>query len=104
MSVGINIKKRRFELKMTQQELAAAMGYKTRSTIAKIEAGENDVSQKKLRQFALALDTTPDEFLIGSVFLKSDEWRDVAELLRNMNPTKLTLARSFLIWMNDHVF
>ena len=65
MSVGINIKKRRFELKMTQQELAAAMGYKTRSTIAKIEAGENDVSQKKLRQFALALDTTPEALLSG---------------------------------------
>ena len=38
MSVGANIKKRRFELRMTQQELAEAMGYKTRSTIAKIEA------------------------------------------------------------------
>ncbi len=65
MSVGIHIKKRRSELKMTQQELAAAMGYKTRSTIAKIEAGENDVSQKKLRQFALVLDTTPEALLSG---------------------------------------
>ena len=34
MSVGANIRKRRFELKMSQQELADAMGYKTRSTIA----------------------------------------------------------------------
>ena len=40
MSVGANIRKRRFELKMSQQELADAMGYKTRSTIAKIESGE----------------------------------------------------------------
>ena len=29
MSVGANIKKRRFELNMSQQDLADAMGYKT---------------------------------------------------------------------------
>lgn len=65
MSVGLNIKKRRFELKMSQQELAEAMGYKTRSTIAKIESGENDVSQKKLQKFATVLDTTIEELITG---------------------------------------
>lgn len=65
MSVGANIKKRRFELKMSQQELAEAMGYKTRSTIAKIESGENDVSQKKLQKFATQLDTTVEALVSG---------------------------------------
>ena len=65
MSVGDNIKKRRFELKMSQQELADVMGYKTRSTIAKIESGENDVSQKKLQKFAVALDTTVESLISG---------------------------------------
>lgn len=65
MSVGANIKKRRFELKMSQQELADAMGYKTRSTIAKIESGENDVSQQKLQRFAAVLDTTVEELIFG---------------------------------------
>ena len=65
MSVGANIKKRRFELKMSQQELAAAMGYKTRSTIAKIESGENDVTQKKLQRFAAVLDTTVESLISG---------------------------------------
>ena len=65
MSVGSNIKKRRFELKMSQQELADAMGYKTRSTIAKIESGENDVSQQKLQKFAAVLDTTVEELILG---------------------------------------
>jgi len=65
VSVGTNIKKRRFELRMSQQELAAAMGYKTRSTIAKIESGENDVSQKKLQKFAAVLDTTVEELISG---------------------------------------
>lgn len=58
MSVGANIKKRRMELRLSQQELADAMGYRTRSTIAKIESGENDVSQKKLQRFAAVLNTT----------------------------------------------
>ena len=65
MSVGANIKKRRYELRMSQQELADAMGYKTRSTIAKIESGENDVSQKKLQRFAVVLDTTVEALISG---------------------------------------
>jgi len=65
MSVGANIKKRRYELRMSQQDLADAMGYATRSTIAKIESGENDVSQKKLQRFAAALDTTVEALISG---------------------------------------
>ena len=63
MSVGANIKKRRFELNMSQQDLADAMGYKTRSTIAKIESGENDVTQKRLTKFAEVLDTTVEALM-----------------------------------------
>lgn len=65
MSIGANIKKRRFELRMSQQELADKMGYRTRSTIAKIESGENDVSHKKLQKFAEVLDTTVEELVSG---------------------------------------
>ena len=65
MSVGVNIRKRRYELGMSQQELAEAMGYKTRSTIAKIESGENDVSQKKLRRFAEVLETSVEALVTG---------------------------------------
>ncbi len=65
MSVGANIRRRRYELKMSQQELADAMGYKTRSTIAKIESEENDVSQKKLQRFAAVLDTTVEALVAG---------------------------------------
>lgn len=65
MSVGSNIRKRRFELNISQQELATMMGYRTRSTIAKIESGENDVSQKKLQKFAAVLDTTVEMLISG---------------------------------------
>lgn len=72
MSVGANIRKRRFELKMSQQELAEAMGYKTRSTIAKIESGENDVSQRKLQRFAAVLDTTVEALVAGSASVEEE--------------------------------
>lgn len=72
VSVGTNIKKRRYELKMSQQELADAMGYKTRSTIAKIESGENDVSQKKLRKFAEVLDTTVEALISGQSMRRAE--------------------------------
>ncbi len=70
MSIGANIKRRRYELRMSQQELADAMGYKTRSTIAKIESGENDVSHKKLQKFADVLDTTPEALISGFNYAK----------------------------------
>ncbi len=87
MSVGTNIKKRRFELRMSQQELADAMGYKTRSTIAKIESGENDVSQKKLQRFAAVLDTTVEKLVMGYEMkpqLRSDA-EDLTEEKNNKN-------------------
>lgn len=76
MSVGTNIKKRRYELRMSQQELASAMGYKTRSTIAKIESGENAVSHKKLAKFAEVLDTTIEALITGR-----NAYRDIPGLV-----------------------
>jgi hypothetical protein len=52
-------------------------------------------------KLALALDTTPDEFLTGTIRYESDEWRDVAELMRGMNTKQLTLAKSFLNWLSN---
>ena len=52
-----NIRNRREELGMSQQDLADLLGYKSRSTIAKIESGENDIPQSKVMAFAKALKT-----------------------------------------------
>ena len=57
-TVGKNIMKRRKELGMTQEELATLMGYKSKSTINKIELGINDIVQSKVAKFANVLDTT----------------------------------------------
>ncbi len=58
-----NIRARRRELGMSQEELAKKMGYTSRSTIAKIESGRNDIPQSKIKAFAEALQTTPTALL-----------------------------------------
>lgn len=56
--IGKRIKSRREELGITQEELASRLGYKSKTTIAKIESGVNDIVQSKVVSFADALDTT----------------------------------------------
>ena len=61
MKLYENIRLRREELKMSQQELADKLGYTSRSTITKIESGENDLTQSKIEAFAKALKISPIE-------------------------------------------
>lgn len=58
-TVGENILRMRKRLGLTQEELAKRMGYKSKSTINKIELGINDIPQSKIVQFANVLGTTP---------------------------------------------
>ena len=62
--LGQNIKNKRLQLNLTQEELAQKLGYKSRSSINKIELGINDISQRQITAFAKALNTTP-AFLLG---------------------------------------
>ena len=58
-TVGKNIQCIRRRLGWTQEELAKKMGYKSKSTINKIELGINDIPQNKIAKFAEVLNTTP---------------------------------------------
>lgn len=58
MAIGDRIRKRREELGLTQQQLADRLGYKSKATINKIEAGINGISQRRIVDFAHALNTT----------------------------------------------
>lgn len=58
MSIGSRIKKKRLELGLTQEDLANKLGYKSKSTINKIEMDINDIPQSKVVAFADALGTT----------------------------------------------
>lgn len=71
MELYKKIKARREELGMSQEELATKLGYKSRSTINKIEMGKNDITQSKIKAFAEALQTTPG-YLMGYDTVSSD--------------------------------
>lgn len=59
-----NIKKYRVDLGMSQEELAQKTGYKSRTSIAKIEKGLVDLPQSKIALFAKALNVNT-EVLMG---------------------------------------
>ncbi len=56
--IGRRIRARREELGITQEELATKLGYKNKSSIAKIETGTNDIVQSKVVEFARVLNTS----------------------------------------------
>lgn len=62
-TLGENIRRAREKAGLTQDELAQKLGYKTRSSIAKIENGTNDIPQSKIVSIANALNTTPSELM-----------------------------------------
>ena len=74
MKLPERIRSRRIELNLTQEELAQKMGYKSRSSINKIELGISDITQSKIIEFAKNLDCTP-EYLMG--------WEDEALIAEN---------------------
>ena len=58
-----NIKRIREEKGMSQDELARLVGFKSRSSINKIEMGVNDITQSKLIAIANALHVSPGELM-----------------------------------------
>lgn len=65
MTAGENIRKRRLDLGLSQQDLANALGFKTRSSIAKIEKNASKLSHEKLLTLSNVLNTTADYLLTG---------------------------------------
>ncbi len=63
-TLAARIRQRREQLNLSQEELARRAGYRSKSSINKIEKGINDIPQSKLEVFARALDTTP-AYLMG---------------------------------------
>lgn len=59
MTTGDRIRIRREELGMTQEELAEKIGYKSRTSINKIEMNSQNLTQSKIKQVADVLRTSP---------------------------------------------
>ena len=93
--IGKRIARRRKLLGLNQSEVEerADLGYKY---LSNIERGISIPSTEVIMRLAVALETTPDEFLVGTARHEDEEWKSVAELLRTMDEKHLRLARSLL--------
>lgn len=95
MELYERIKKRREELNMSQEDLANKMGYKSRSSINKIELGKCDIPQSKIAAFAKALDTTPGE-LMGLNSIDYTIYNDGVRLLAEYSELPKSLCKNYL--------
>lgn len=98
--IGRRIARRRKQLglKQSEAEERADISYKY---LSNIERGVSIPSTEVIMRLAQALDTTPDEFLVGTSRTGNDDWQDVAQLLRTLDPKQLALAKSFLVWLSE---
>ena len=87
-TVGENILRLRRQLGLTQEELAKRMGYKSKSTINKIELGINDLPQSKIAQIAEVLGTTPARIM---------GWEE--EELERKSPEEPRLTEGEKMWL-----
>lgn len=92
-TIGDRIKARRLELNMSQDELARLVGYKSRSSINKIESDGRLLPQRKIMEIANALNTTPayimgweesNEAEASSITLTPRDERQIAADLEKM--------------------
>lgn len=63
MTIGEKIAKFREEKGLSQEELAHSLGYKSRSSIQKIESGQRDVPRKMIAQLSIILQVSPLDLL-----------------------------------------
>ena len=98
--IGKRIAQRRRELGIRQAQLSEMVDIST-PYMSNIERAVSIPSTEVIMRLALALDTTPDEFLVGTAKHADEAWRDVAENLRDLSPRQLELTQSFLAWLRE---
>ena len=83
---GVRVRAARVAAGLTQLELARAMGYSTRSTISRIESGDNQVPMDRLDALAAALEDDPflQEFWRCAMSLRRDQQEMLLRLMREM--------------------
>lgn len=98
--IGKRIATRRKELGLRQIQVCERAGINDKY-LSCIERATSIPSLEVIMKLAIALETTPDAFLVGSVHHPDDQWLDIAEMLHGMNANQLALAKSFLLWLTD---
>ena len=97
LKLYVNIREHRKAAKMTQEELARRTGYTDRSSIARIEKGEIDLPQSKIKQFAEVFGISPGE-LMGWDETPADELQGLGALAADilMDPGALEMMQQYM--------
>lgn len=95
-TIGSRIRERREALGLSQEDLARRLGYKSRSSINKIELEQRNLTQSKIKAIADALETTP-EYIMGwcslQAYSNSEQEAEFARLFEALSPER----QSFII-------
>lgn len=94
LKIGDRIRLRREQLGLTQDELAQAMGYKSRSSINKIEKGVNEPPQSIIVDIAKTLKTTP-AYLMGWEDEQNNTTDALSELMQKYDNIKPVTKKRF---------
>ena len=96
--IGRRITRRRKQLGLTQEAVSELVDISV-PYMSNIERAVSIPSTEVIMRLAIALDTTPDAFLVGTARQEGKEWKNVAELLRAMDEKQLATAKSLLRWI-----
>lgn len=107
-SMALRIKTRRKELGLTQSELATRMGYTAqyaKSSVSKVECGEDNLTTTMIKKYAEALETTPQwlmglnesydsemEQKIESAYQQAEEDAELVMLYHKLNESNRKIA------------
>lgn len=106
LSIGKRIEHFREQKGLTQQELADKMGYKSKSTISKIEQRKSDINTSTAMKFAKALDlditdllgfnNSTNQDIIIDFINKNPEYHIVVEKIMDVKPEDIHLLVEIL--------
>ena len=100
MTMYDRIKKLRLEQDLSQEDLAHKVGYKGRSMIARIESGQVDISQSKVKAFATALNTSVDYLMDDTMPIHPEVIKMIDKQISNLENSDenelLSLYRSMI--------
>jgi repressor LexA len=89
MTIGEKIKQARIDKGLTQEELAEKLGYKSRSSVNKIETGGRDIPRSQIKRIAEILDVSPISLLGFEDEKPTDPLTELTAQFDNIKPVQL---------------
>lgn len=112
MDLGDRIRERRKELGISQEELARRMGLKSKSTICKVETGDDNLTAETIKRYAKALNTTSSTLLgltgasdyegkLVAAYVQATEDAELLNIYHKLNESsRKMLVETAKVWLS----